>query len=136
MEKTLRVAALLEGRDCAQFTAEGMVGAERKNPDRPVSLISLAARQGVDQADRRGLCFRRFVADITLECAELPPTGALLKCSDLVLGILPERKRCWPECYLLKHDLPCPLIEGVRYASVESPGKACLGDEFSVIFPE
>jgi hypothetical protein len=28
------------------------------------------------------------------------------------------------------------LIEGVRYAWVESPGEVCLGDKFSVIFPE
>jgi hypothetical protein len=132
MEKAFKVAALLEGRDCAEFTAEGMVGAERKNPNRPVSLMSLAARQGVKTADRRGLCFKRFVADITLDCEELPPTGALLQCSNLVLGILPERKRCWPECILLKKSLPCPLIEGVRYAWVESPGEICLGDEFKV----
>ncbi len=136
MEKTLKVAALLEGRNCAQFTAEGMVGADRKNPDRPVSLISLAARQGVDTAERRGLCYRRFVADITLSCKEMPPTGARLQCGNLVLIILPERKKCWPECELFQNDLPCPLIEGVRYASVSRPGKTCLGDEISVIFPD
>jgi hypothetical protein len=130
MDQAFKVAVLLEGRSCAHFTVEGMVGAERKNPDRPVSLMSLAARQGVDHADRRGLCFKRFVADITLDCNDMPPTAARLQCGDLVLSILPERKRCWQECFLFQNDLPCPLIEGVRYARVESPGKICQGDEF------
>ena len=110
-----------------------MEGVERKSPNRPVSLISLHARQSVDQAMKRGLCFKRFVADITLDCEQMPPTGTLLKSGDLVIGILPERKRCWPECELLQENLPCPLIEGVRYAWVESPGALSLGDYFKNI---
>ncbi len=130
MDNQFKVAALHQDKDCAQFTQEGMEGAERKNPDRPVSLISLDARQSVDCAEQRGLCFKRFTADITLDCAGMPPTGALLTCGELVLGILPERKRCWPECVLFKDKLPCPLIEGVRYAWVEKPGRLCKGDIF------
>ena len=126
------VARLFEGRDCAHFTHEGIEGIQRKNPNRPVSLISLAAREAVDQATERGLCYKKFVADITIACEQMPPTGALLKSSDLVLQILPERKRCWPECELLEKKLPCPLIEGVRYARVETPGKASFGDNFSI----
>ena len=125
------VAALFEERDCATFTVEGMEGVQRKNPDRPVSLISLQARQAVDQATERGLCYKKFVADITIDCEQMPPTGALLKSSDLVLQILPERKRCWPECILLEKKLPCPLIDGVRYAWVEKPGRLCVGDNIT-----
>ena len=123
-----KVAALFEGKDCATFTHQGMEGVLRKNPNRPVSLISLAARQTVDRATERGLCYKKFVADITMDCEKMPPSNALLISSDLVLQILPERKRCWPECELLKKKLPCPLIEGVRYAWVEKPGKLCCGD--------
>ena len=117
-------------KDCVIFTKTGMEGVERKNPNRPVSLISLEARQAVDQATPRGLCYKKFVADITLECEQMPPTGTLLKAKNLVLGILPERKRCWPECELLQNKLPCPLIDGVRYATVEKPGELCLGAIF------
>ena len=123
-----KVAAFSEERDCATFTVEGMEGVPRKNPDRPVSLISLQARQEVDQATERGLCYKKFVADITIDCKQMPPTGALLKSSELVLKILPERKRCWPDCELLENKRPCPLIEGVRYARVEKPGKLCCGE--------
>jgi hypothetical protein len=122
------VAALIENRDCATFNQEGMEGVQRKNPDRPVSMISRKARQVVDNASERGLCYKKFVADITIDCEQMPPKGALLKSSDLVLQILPERKRCWPECELLEKKLPCPLIEGVRYARVEKPGRLCVGD--------
>jgi hypothetical protein len=130
-----QVAVLLDNRKCAQFTQEGMEGVERKNPNRPVSLISLEARQGVDRAVLRGLCYKRFAADITLDCEQMPPTGALLKSGNLVLGILSERKRCWPECKLLQDKLPCPLIDGVRYARVDNPGKLCQGDSLACIDP-
>jgi hypothetical protein len=127
------VVSFSEPWDCATFTSEGMVGVVRKNPNRPVSLISLQARQEVDQATERGLCFKKFVADITVDCERMPPTGALLKSGDLVLQILPERKRCWPECELLEKELPCSLIDGVRYASVEKPGNLCRGDTITII---
>jgi hypothetical protein len=133
MEIKYRVAALYENRDCAHFTEEGMTGVQRKNPDRPVSLISLAARQAVDQAVKRGLCYKRFTADITITCDQMPPTGTLLESNELVLGILPERKTCWPECILLQEKLPCPLIDGVRYARVQTSGKLCEGDLFKAI---
>ena len=128
MKSKYNVAALYENKNCAQFTHEGMEGGIRKNPNRPVSLISLDARRTVEDAVIRGLCYKNFRADITLKCEQMPSTGTILGSNDLKLGILPERKRCWPECILLEKNLPCPLIDGVRYARVESPGKLCLGD--------
>ena len=110
-----------------------MEGGIRKNPNRPVSLISLSVRQAVDQAVLRGLCFKKFKADITLDCEQMPATGIILGSGDLKLGILPERKRCWPNCVLLEKNLPCPLIEGVRYAWVEAPGSLCIGDNLKVV---
>ena len=128
-----KVAALGNHEECARFNKDGMEGAKRKNPDRPVSLMSLAARQGVDQAELRGLCYNRFQADITIECDQMPAKGTLIKAGELALGILREGKACWPECVLFQENLPCPLIDGVRYAWVEAPGMLCLGDSFEVI---
>ena len=127
------IAAIHENRDCARITQTGLEGADRKNPDRPVSLMSLDARQQVDTAVRRGLCYQRFTADITLDCDPMPLTGSRLNCGELTLVILPERKKCWPECELLQEKEPCPLREGVRYARVESPGMLCLGDTFEIL---
>lgn len=126
------VAALGNHQECAQFTPEGMEGAKRKNPDRPVSLMSLSARQAVDSAELRGLCYERFQADITIECEQMPEKGAIIKTDELALGILQEGKTCWPECRLLQQGLPCPLLDGVRYAWVVSPGMLCRGDHFTV----
>ncbi len=124
--------AEIAGHDrCAQFFEDGMEGAQKKNPDRPVSLMSLSARQAVDSATRRGLCFRRFQADVTLECAQMPDKGAIIQASAVTLGILQEGKTCWPECELYQEGLPCPLLEGVRFAWVETPGELCLGEVFS-----
>ena len=126
------IAAIHGHPDCARITEAGLEGVNRKSPDRPISLMSLDARQQVDAAVRRGLCYRRFTADITLDGGPMPPTGARLQCGDLTLLILPERKKCWPDCELWQEDLPCPLRDGVRYASVASPGKLCLGDTFAI----
>jgi len=123
-----KVVALHNNKDCAQFSQEGMEDGIRKNPNRPVSMISLEASLAVDQAELRGICYKKFTADITLECKQMPETDTILGFGGLKLGILPERKRCWPECILLEKNLPCPLIDGVRYAWVESPGRLCLSD--------
>ena len=127
-----KIAEIQGHTDCAQFNLDGMEGAKRKNPNRPVSLMSLSARQEVDAATLRGLCYERFQADITLECDEMPAKGAILQAETLALGILQEGKTCWPECHLWQEDLPCPLREGVRFAWVEKPGKLCLGEAFEV----
>jgi len=132
MKTNYKVVALHEQTDCAQFTQEGMEDGIRKNPNRPVSLISLDARQAVDQAVMRGLCYKKFKADITIECKQMPDTDAALVFGELKLVILSERKRCWPDCTLLEKNLPCPLIDGVRYARVDSPGKLCLGDNLKL----
>ena len=127
------VAALAENRSQAQFSETGMEGVERKNPKRPVSLMTLASRQSVDQAELWGLCYARFTADITLDSDHMPDAGTIIGTDDLRLGILPERKRCWPECELFQKMLPCPLIEGVRYAWVEAPGLLCRGDQLKIV---
>ena len=62
----------------------------------------------------------------------MPPKNALLTAGDLAICILPEGKTCYPECILIQEGLPCPLIEGVRYASVEHPGTLCQGDQFTL----
>ena len=133
MENIFTVAALDGDQDCAWFTETGMEGVQRKNPDRPVSLMSLASRLNVDQAELRGLCYTRFRADITLDCEQLPDQGAIIGNDELRLGILPEGKQCWPECTLFQNKLPCPLVDGVRYAWVESPGMLCQGDRLRVL---
>ena len=130
MNTEFKIAALFEGRQCASITKEGIEGVKRKNPYRPISLISLEARQSVDRATIRGLCYEKFTADIIVECDQMPDTDTRIQSGDVVLEILPERKRCWPECVLLERELPCPLIEGVRYARVVKTGEICLGGTF------
>ena len=130
---TFIVTSLHGNQKSAIFTQEGMAGVQRKNPDLPVSLMSVAARESVDRARERGLCFVRFTADITLECINLPPTGTLLKCGDLVLEILPERKKCWPECVLVQNKRSCPLKDGVRFARVVVPGALHLDSKFEIV---
>jgi hypothetical protein len=128
-----KVVSLDNGDESARFTPEGMVGARKKNPDRPVSLMSWQARQEVDQAVRRGLCYRRFRADITIDCVQMPAKGAIIQAGELALEILPEGKTCWPECELYQEGLTCPLQDGVRYAKVETTGALSVGEVFTVV---
>ncbi len=133
MYKVYKIVALLDKRDCAKIVKTGIEGVEQKNSSRPVSLMSLAARQGVDQAELRGLCYARFTADITLDCKQMPDKGTIIGNDELQLGILPEGKQCWPECTLFQNKLPCTLVDGVRYAWVEASGMLCQGDRLRVI---
>ena len=128
MENFYKIAYFLQSTPCVNILPTGVEGAEQKSADRPLSLISLAARRAVDSAELRGLCYRRFQADLTLDCNPMPPKEARLACGELVLRILPEGKQCFPECVLLQQNLPCPLIDGVRFASVIHPGQLCQGD--------
>ena len=130
---TFRVALIHGNKTYAQVDLDGLRGVIRKNPKRPISLISLTARQEVDQATLRGLCFKKFNADLTLDCQKLPGKGAQIATDQVQLVILPESKQCFAECILIQKKLPCPLRDGVRYASVASPGMICLGDLFTLI---
>lgn len=131
MENTCTVAYFHQNTPCVEILTSGVADTELTTAERPLSLISLSARQAVDAAELRGLCYRRFQADITLDCATMPPKGAQLACGVLVLQILPEGKICFPECILVQDGLPCPLIDGVRFASVIHAGQLCQGDVLS-----
>jgi hypothetical protein len=131
MDNTYTVASFHQNTPCVEILTSGVADAELTTAERPLSLISYAARQAVDAAVLRGLCYRRFQADITLDCATMPPKGAQLACGQLALQILPDGKNCFPECILVQDSLPCPLIDGVRFASVIQPGQLCQGDVLS-----
>lgn len=128
MNQSYCIAFFQKQTPCIHILAEGVEGGELKTAERPLSMISQAARQAVDQAERRGLCYQRFQADITLAGAFMPPNESRLQCGDLVLYILPEGKRCFQECTLVINDLPCPLRDEVRFARVEHPGRLCQDD--------
>ena len=128
MESTYTIAYFQHNTPCVNILVTGVEGGELKSAERPLSMISLAARTAVDAAELRGLCYRRFRADMTLVGEHMPPKGARLACGELTLQILPEGKQCFPECILLQDALPCPLIDGVRFASVIQPGQLCCGD--------
>ena len=130
---TFQVALIHENKSCAQVDIDGLRGVVRKNPNRPISLISLTARQEVDQAHLRGLCYTKFNADITLDCQNMPDNGSRIATDLVQLVILPEGKQCFKECILIQNNLLCPLREGVRYASVVLPGLVCLDDIFIAI---
>ena len=129
MENTYKIAYFYLQQPCVTITETGVEGSHLKSATRPLSLISLSARQEVDSAEKIGLCYPRFKADITLDCELMPPKGARLTCGVVTICILPEGKSCYPECILVQEGLPCPLIAGVRSASVEAGGTLCQGDQ-------
>ena len=130
MENTYKIACFFLDQPCVKINVSGVEGSQLKSASRPLSLISLSARQEVEAAEIIGLCYPRFKADITLDCEIMPPKGTHLSAGELTLRILSEGKTCYPECILIQEGLPCPLIDGVRYASVEFPGMLCQGDQF------
>ena len=129
MENTYKIACYFYlQQPCVTITETGVEGSHLKSATR-LSLISLSGTPEVDSAEKIGLCYPRFKADITLDCELMPPKGARLTCGVVTICILPEGKSCYPECILVQEGLPCPLIDGVRYASVEAGGTLCQGDQ-------
>ena len=112
-----------------QYHQRSIEGVKTRNPNRPtISLISLEARQSVDRATIRGLCYEKFTADIIVECDQMPDTDHAFNQETWCLKFFPNGKGAGLNASLLERELPCPLIEGVRYARWIKTGEICLWD--------
>lgn len=96
--------------------------------NRQISLLPGEAREAVERMGKRGLCMERFYAN--LEIAGLPAleSGQRLTAGDAVLEVTDVRKKCFPECLLVREGADCPLKTGCRFARVVRGGTVAVGD--------
>lgn len=85
--------------------------------------------------DKKGLCFRRFRANIVLEGIkdENLAEGNYLKIGDTVLLISGFEQRCFSECERYVKQMECRLMNGCCFAKVMKDGKIRRGDQVEVI---
>ncbi|MCB7303850.1 ThiF family adenylyltransferase [Bariatricus massiliensis] len=98
-----------------------------------VSIMTRATENWMQ--DKKGLCFRRFKANIVLdgieeECLE---EGNFIKIGDSVLEITGYEQRCFSECERFVKHMECRLMKGCCYAKVVKDGKIRRGDMAEVI---
>lgn len=85
--------------------------------------------------DKKGLCFRRFRANIVLDGIEEESleVGNYVKIGDSVLEISGYEQRCFSECERYVKRMECRLLKGCCYAKVVKDGKIRKGDMAEVI---
>lgn len=127
----MRVTGLVRGRGKGQ-PPESLerwdIEAGELQEERQVSLLPRRARETVERMDKRGLCMKRFFANLEIE--DLPPleSGQRLAVGDAVLEITQARKSCFAECPLAGQKAACPL-QACRFARVIRGGGVSLGDQ-------
>jgi MOSC domain-containing protein YiiM len=105
------------------------------HPTRQVTLLSDKCRKLIDSSENKGLCVKRFNANIMFDGLSLPGCAAgtqfsIGRCRLEITGI---GKRCFPECVLVQNSQHCCLKNEVIFARVITGGLIRTGDE---IFPD
>jgi len=97
-----------------------------KKPEIPV--LSIEDRRRLDAAVEQGLCYRRFVETLTVGFTREPPRPLdRLQVGEAVFEVSGRKKRCFPECVLIREKKECPLREGVVYLKVVQSGRVLVG---------
>lgn len=98
--------------------------------ERQITLLGEEDLKGLEQDRERGLCIKRYTANIILDgsTAELKE-GETYKLGDTAIRITAERKRCYPECLIVSDDRRICLLPGAaRFAAIEKSGQVKTGD--------
>lgn len=98
-----------------------------------ISIMTKATESWMQ--DKKGLCFRRFRANIVLDGIEDESleVGNFIKIGETVLEISGYEQRCFSECERYVKRLECRLMKGCCYAKVVKDGKIRRGDMAEII---
>ncbi|MDP8213918.1 MAG: hypothetical protein RAO92_01070 [Candidatus Euphemobacter frigidus] len=114
----------------------GLAGDVHSGPgDKQVTFFGIKGREKLSESPREGLCFRRFVPTVTTEGINLYefPAGTSLKIGDSIQEISRMRKRCYPECVLIKSKTPCVMTREVVFTRVIESGMVQVGNTIEAI---
>jgi cyclic pyranopterin monophosphate synthase len=97
---------------------------------RQVPLYGSAGHERLAAGDSDGLCFRRFQETLCLDGIDtrLLKSGERLEAGGVVFEISEARKKCYPECPIIKRGRRCDLADSVRFCRVISGGILSVGD--------
>lgn len=98
--------------------------------DRELTLIGSEDLERLEADRERGLCIRRFAANIIISGSSAAlKKGATYRIGEAEILITSVTKKCYEECLLRTEDKRiCLLPSVVRFASIEKSGKVSIGD--------
>lgn len=122
-------------KDCAKVKAYGGIIGDRHCDDsqKPISLLAKGTVEWMKAQSVKGLCFRRFKANLVYEGELEPEVGMKLQCGETVLEITGGKGRCFPECERYSRGLPCALPNGLWFARTVTGGAIKTGDTIAVM---
>ena len=94
-----------------------------KGGDKQLCLADEAALSEY-RKDGVGLCVKRFMPNIStagIDYSTLKP-GTQLKVGDALIEISSSRKKCFPECELIKNGRTCQIIRNSAFAKIIKSG--------------
>lgn len=99
--------------------------------DRQVTIGNAAMLEEIAADIDRGLCFRRFKANMVVENFFVKglKIGSKLYCGDAELEVTGYKECFLDECNLARTKMICPIIAASCFAKVVKSGKVKIGDE-------
>lgn len=107
----------------------------RSGIERQVTVLSLEGRNAVQNEVLDGLCFERFMETIRISGLPLhkTETGTQFSIGGAVFEVVKDRKKCYPECSIVKSGRVCSLKTDVRFLKVIKSGIVRKGDTVEII---
>lgn len=117
--------------DQGEFIAgKGLVGDRLFGLKPEIPVLEVEERRRLEATKEQGLCFKRFTETLTVGfTGSLPEAGDVLRIGEALFEVSSQRKRCFPECILVKEKKSCPLRAGVIYLKVKASGSVKVGSE-------
>ncbi len=107
----------------------------KEGEDRQVTILSLDGRERVENDTRDGLCFRRFIETVRIsgiDMDDLKPK-MILRMGKALFEVTKYRKKCYPECGIIKTRTTCALVADARFLKVIQSGIVKKGDTVEMI---
>ncbi len=107
----------------------------KSGTERQVPVLSLEGRSAVQNEVLDGLCFERFMETLRISGIPLHKTGTGTRFSigRAVFEVVKDRKKCYPECDIVKSGRVCSLKTDVRFLKVIKSGVVRKGDPVEII---
>lgn len=98
--------------------------------ERQITLLGDEDLKGLEEDREKGLCIKRFSANIILEgSTSLLKEGDILKLGKATIRITGEKKVCHKGCAIVEEEKRICLLPGsVRFASIETGGEVKKGE--------
>lgn len=134
IEKKKPRIEITEGIFLEDYGLEGDAYSSRGSK-RQVAVLSEEGRIGVVNEKLDGLCFERFLETVRfsgIDMSKLKP-GTRLRIGEAFFEVSKHRKKCYPECSIIKSGRVCSLVPEVRFLKVLKTGKVRKGDSVEII---